>query len=47
MASESIVCISLLNSVRFRHFNLSQTIKNATEFYLVEFCCIFVNNEPV
>jgi hypothetical protein len=28
-------------------FNLSQTIKNATEFSFVEFCCIFVNNEQV
>jgi len=47
MASENIVCVSLLNSVRFRHNNLFQTIKNGTEFSLVEFRCIFVNNEHV
>ena len=47
MASENIVCVSLLNSVRFRHYNLSQTIKNATEFSLVEFRSIFGNNEHV
>jgi len=47
MASENVVCVSLLNSVRFSHFNLSQTIKNVTEFSLLEFRCIFVNNEHV
>jgi len=47
MASENIVRVSLLNCVRFRHYNLSQTIKNGTQFSLMEFRSIFVNNEYV